>query len=68
MPLVTLTGVPCVGKSTFAKFLANFLNKNGLDTEIISEDALNLGRVEMYGSSAKEKVRCCAPPSCPHTP
>jgi len=55
MPLITLTGVPCVGKSTFACFLKEYLEAKGLSVVVIAEDA-SLSKTNLYGSSAQEKV------------
>jgi protein KTI12 len=59
MPLITLCGFPCVGKTTFALQLASHIEKSKDFREkciIINEENLHITKPDHYGSAAQEKI------------
>lgn len=56
MPLVVLTGMPCVGKTTFAQDLAAYLSSQVTSSVIlINEESLGIPKSEAYSSEFQEK-------------
>jgi protein KTI12 len=57
MPLITLCGFPCVGKSKFAAQLASQLELSlHKPCVVVNEEALHLCKPEHYKSAAQEKI------------
>lgn len=59
MPLITLCGFPCVGKTKFAALLASHIEKSGnfdMKCVVINEETLHINKPEHYKSAAQEKV------------
>jgi protein KTI12 len=57
MPLIVLCGRPCTGKTTRAKEIKDYIEKEVKDMEviIINEESLGLERGQCYSSGIKEK-------------
>lgn len=56
MPLITLCGNPCTGKTTFANLLVAHLKAQGIENiELINEESLSLSKKECYVTSFNEK-------------
>ena len=56
MPLIILTGKPCVGKSLFAEELSTYLStKVSHPIVIINEESLGISKVSAYSSEFQEK-------------
>ena len=55
MPLVVLTGGPCVGKSAVAAQLGGALEADGWRVVAVSDDSLRLPRHSLYASAGAEK-------------
>ncbi|KAA0171257.1 hypothetical protein FNF27_06376 [Cafeteria roenbergensis] len=55
MPLVVLTGGPCVGKSAVAAQLGGALEADGWRVVVVSDDSLRLPRHSLYASAGAEK-------------
>ena len=56
MPLVILTGMPCVGKTSFAQDLAAYLSSRvSLPVIIVNEESLGITKSEAYCSEFQEK-------------
>ena len=55
MPLIILTGVPCVGKSTFGKKLKEILESESTVVELINEESLSLSKSTGYQNATDEK-------------
>ena len=58
MPLITLCGYPCVGKTKFANILAEHIvqNINSANCIIVNEESLHLSKPEHYKSASQEKI------------
>jgi protein KTI12 len=58
MPLITLCGFPCSGKTQFATMLASHIEKSDLQMKclIINEEALHMSKPEHYKSASQEKI------------
>lgn len=49
MPLIIMSGIPCSGKTTVAKKLAAFLEREaGKKVDIVNEESLNLNKQASY--------------------
>ncbi len=56
MPLIIVSGRPCVGKTTFAEKLKEYIIAQGYKNVIlINEESLRLVKAEGYANSNKEK-------------
>ena len=57
MPLIIMVGIPCSGKTTRARQIADYLTQEvKLDVEIINEETLGLSKAEYYKDSQSEKI------------
>ena len=56
MPLIIVTGLPCVGKTEFSRKLKEELEKAGASVFLVSEETENVQRKSGYADAASEKV------------
>ena len=59
MPLITLSGYPCSGKTTFGEYLKNYLSEKSqyASVQLINEEYLHMtDRVSNYSNAANEKI------------
>lgn len=57
MPLITLCGFPCVGKTTFASQLATHIEHSlQKSCVIVNEEALHINKPNHYKSATQEKI------------
>lgn len=60
MPLLVMCGAPCSGKSKRVLEIKEFLEKKGgknqFDVKVISEEGLNISKLQAYESYSQEKM------------
>jgi protein KTI12 len=55
MPLVVLVGIPCSGKTRISLELKSFFESQGLEVELVNEEALQIDKVSAYSNNFDEK-------------